>query len=180
MDEAADLLGVRTYWELLERGVTLTNQGEFSEALTSFDEAICLEALNPFGFSERTELWKKQGQIEKAIQDYGMALRLPPADPAIYSARAWILATSFHAELRNGKQAVADATKACELTKWTDSVFLDSLAAAYAEAGDFEQAIKWQETALRESTIGRADRESRLKLFLAGKPYHEPTVETKR
>ena len=105
---------------------------------------------------------------------------LPPADPAIYSARAWILATSPRAEHRNGKQAVADATKACELTNWRSANFLETLAAAYAETEDFEQAIKWQETALRMSTpAGRAAREARLKLFVSGKPYHEPPVETK-
>ncbi len=181
VDEARDLLGVRAYWEHMASGATLTKQREFDEALVAFNAAIALDPLNPYGFAERAALRKQQGQVEKALQDYDTALRLPPEDPLIYSARAWILATSPLAQHRNGQQAIADATKACQLTNDRSPSGLESLAAACAEAGDFEQAIQCEEKALRMTAhFNLGNREARLKLFREGKPFHEPPSEDQR
>ncbi len=93
-------------------------------------------------------------------------------------------ATCPVAELRDGAKAVENATKACELTNWKDWEYLDTLAAAYAEAGDFDSAIKWQQKAIdllpedeeepsERRAKRRADFEERLKLYQSGKPYRE-------
>jgi len=88
---------------------------------------------------------------------------------------AWLKATCPSPQVRNGIEALAYATKACELTDWKDANHLDTLAAAYAEAGDFDSAVKWQREAidlLPEDTPAksRAGFESRLKRYQAGKP----------
>jgi WD40 repeat protein/tetratricopeptide (TPR) repeat protein len=98
---------------------------------------------------------------------------------------AWLQATSLKAELRNGTKAIEYATKACELTKWKNAGYVDTLAAAYAEAGDFDSAVKWQKEAINLLTTekepagwqGQPDFDERLKLYQSGKPYRESPSE---
>ena len=63
------------------------------------------------------------------------------------------------------------------MTDWKDAGLLDTLAAAYAEAGDFDAAVNWQEKALgmlaKNDEQNRKDFEARLTLYRAKKPYHE-------
>jgi tetratricopeptide (TPR) repeat protein len=70
--------------------------------------------------------------------------------------RAWIRAVSPDASVRNGQLAVADAKKACELTKWKVANCVGTLAAAHAEIGDFDSAIRYQEQAI---TLKKAEPE---------------------
>ena len=90
-----------------------------------------------------------------------------------YNQLAWLLATCPEARYRDGRHAVELATKACELSEWQYN-HVDTLAAAYAEAGDFEQAVRWQQMAIEmASDSGRDDYRSRLALYKSGKPYRE-------
>jgi tetratricopeptide (TPR) repeat protein len=90
---------------------------------------------------------------------------------------AWLQATYPLAEVRNGTEAIQNATKACELTDWKDSSYIDTLAAAYAESGDFESAVRWQEKAIASVTkpwhhMLDVGMKVRLELYQAHKPYH--------
>jgi serine/threonine-protein kinase len=88
---------------------------------------------------------------------------------------ARILATSSAAEVRDGKRAVSLATTACELTEWKYLPALDTLAAAYAEAGDFDSAVKWQTRAIERAPDNKKDNlPSRLELYQQRQPYREP------
>ena len=106
-----------------------------------------------------------------------MAIRLDPWDPKAYKGRAWLWATCPDEKYRDGKRAVESATRACKLTDWKVADYLDTLAAAWAEAGDFDAAVEWQENALgilaKNDEQNRKDFEARLTLYRAKKPYHE-------
>ncbi len=85
---------------------------------------------------------------------------------------AWLLATCPDDKYRDAKRSVELATKACELTGWRQWNNLDTLAAAYAETGNFTEAVKWQEKAL-ELVPGQRKPEiaHRLELYKSGTPY---------
>ena len=98
------------------------------------------------------------------------------AVPATIGVLAWVLATCPEDAVRDGHKAIDVAKKACELSRWKDANQLRSLAAAYAESGNFKEAVRWEETAIK---LGYADREEgerareRFKLYEEGKPYRE-------
>ena len=100
------------------------------------------------------------------------------------NSHAWRQATYPAAELRNGPEAIENATKACELTDWQNPAYVDTLAAAYAEAGDFASAIEWQNKAIdllteEERPPHRPDFESRLRLYEQGQPACQSFVRTR-
>ena len=68
------------------------------------------------------------------------------------NARAWFLATYPIEEARDGRQALADALESCRHSEWKTADFIDTLAAAYAESGDYEQAIQTQQRAIAQVT----------------------------
>lgn len=118
------------------------------------------------------------GQTREAMSHYARALRLQPDFPDALERLAWIAATDPRPELRNGTEAVNMAKQACELTGHKQARYLATLAAAYAEAGRFAEAVSAVETA-EELTAGTGQREmavkcaSLLDTFKSGKPWRE-------
>jgi FMN-dependent NADH-azoreductase len=89
---------------------------------------------------------------------------------------AWLRATCPDASVRRGKEAVDAARRACELAKWKKWYCVGTLGAAYAEAGSFEKAIKYQKQALSMQGVpdkDRIDMRQRLRLYEQQIPFHE-------
>ncbi len=128
-------------------------------------------------FRARLELYKRKKPYHQGDDLSVSSTRVADADedPQVLNVRAWKLATATDAGVRDGVRAVELATRACEKNGFGSPHFLDTLAAAHAEAGDFAAAVKWQTKAIERSA---ADSDSaafraRLELYKRKKPYHQ-------
>jgi spermidine synthase len=95
---------------------------------------------------------------------------------------AWIQATHNQTKFRNPEEAVDNALRACELTKYKNPGVLDTLAAAYAAAGRFSDAVATAEKALELTPSSKkevaARIQDRLRLYKIGQPYVQPQPKT--
>ena len=142
-------------------------------AQAHFAEAIRLDPGNVQAHYNLGLAFSHIGNYEAARTRYAEAIRLLPGDPKAYNARPLIMAACPEAKLRDGTKAVQFATRACELTQWKNPVVIDTLAAAQAEAGEFDTAVKSQKRAIELLTDERQkdDYRSRLALYQAKRPY---------
>ncbi len=120
--------------------------------------------------------YSAQGQYTNAVKAFQEALLRDPADDWAYNQLAWIKATCPDPLLRDGQWAVAAAAKACELAGWKEWSWIDTLPAAYAEAGDFNRAIALEEQALRTGTPAESDQQAmreRTRLYQQSQAFRE-------
>jgi serine/threonine protein kinase/WD40 repeat protein/regulation of enolase protein 1 (concanavalin A-like superfamily) len=112
---------------------------------------------------------------DQQLREDAEKLARTPEDPHLLNNRAWLLAAFPDDAQRNGKEAVDLAKKACDLTAWKNAGYIDTLAAAHAEAGDFDAAVKYEEQALTLAPEAlRAEFSHRLALYSQSKPYRLP------
>jgi tetratricopeptide (TPR) repeat protein len=122
------------------------------------------------------EYWIERGRYRQALAAYEEAVRLEPSDSSSLNNLAWMLGTCPDAKLRDGKRAVGLASQACELSERSDVACIDTLAAAHAEAGDFQAAVETQREAI--AMLPREDPRlepfrARLKAYEGNKPFRE-------
>jgi tetratricopeptide (TPR) repeat protein len=157
------------------RGSIHGQKGNLNQAIADFDKAIHLDSNSASIYGDRGWVYNQNGEFEKALADYETALHLAPGSITAHNSLAWFQATCPEARLRDGKSAVRHATLACQLSGNKDAACLDTLAAAYAESGDFQNAKQWQSKAIEAETDKTLKEEfrSRLQLYEEGKPYRD-------
>jgi len=123
-------------------------------------------------------LSEEKGQESTAINDYQRALELETNSFVALNSLAWLRASAPDSSLRNGKEAVRLAEQACQLSHYKDPVAIGILAAAYAEAGRFDDAVANAQKAralalVQGQTEVAARNEQLLELYKSGRAYHQ-------
>jgi tetratricopeptide (TPR) repeat protein len=155
--------------------------GRLDEAMATYRRLAELTPENPEAHVQLGSLSVAQQQPAEALKHWREALRLKPDYPELLNNLAWFLATHPDATLRDGAEAVRHGERACELTQYRRAVLVGTLAAAYAEAGRFPDAVvmaqKAQELALAEGDQNLTARNADLlEVYRAGRAYHEEAV----
>jgi Flp pilus assembly protein TadD len=157
-------------------GNVLAQEGRHEEAVRQFEEALRAQPDNTGTLNNLAISCKKLGRVSEAIGHYREAIRLQPDSVEALNNLAWMLAAYPDAQFRNGAEAVQLATRACELTKYQNPVTLTTLAAAYAETGQFQTAISFAEQAQELAKGSQGALAGRLsamiEAFRAGRSYH--------
>lgn len=156
----------------------LIKQGKPAEAIQQLQEALKQEPTNAQLNFDLAEVLADQGRKREAIGFYNKAIDASPEFVIALNNLAWLLATDPNEQLRDGPRAVQLAERACQASNWKYAYLIGTLAAAYAEAGRFPDAVATAEKACdiaranNQETIAKRNQEL-LALYQAGKPFHE-------
>jgi tetratricopeptide (TPR) repeat protein len=156
------------------RGLIHLEAKQVDDAIADFSSAIDLSPSTELLYRNRAMAYARKKDWAKAAADYDKVVEINPDSAIGQNGLAWLLSTAPDDKVRDGKRALEAAQKACELTEHKNGGYLDTLAAAYAEAGQFDKAVEWQEKALKAGDIPVKDLDAarqRLELFKARKPY---------
>ena len=161
------------------RGVNWMIQKEFDKAMADFDKAIAIDPKMVYAYDGRGYVWSKRGHYHRRCAT-GTNQRACTDEPGSYHNRARLYASCMSLGHRDGKMALANAKKACELDHWEEWRYVATLAATYAELGQFDKAVEWQKKAIamnkQPEQIDIAEHSTRLKLYEAGMPFRDPEI----
>jgi tetratricopeptide (TPR) repeat protein len=153
--------------------------GRWEEALDAFNKALEINPDNPELVCSRADLLADMGRYSEALADYARTIDLDPEFAHAYRNGAWLLATCPDSRYRDGANAVRGAERALESGYGERHVALDTLAAAQASAGQFDEAVQTLQDALKLAPHdARSAYRMRLRMYQAGKVYlTEPLAE---
>jgi tetratricopeptide (TPR) repeat protein len=156
--------------------------GNLQRAIEQYEASLKINPSQSDVHCHLAELLSAQGQTAQAIEHYRESLRLDPGLTTAANNLAWILATNPDPKLRSGQQAVELAEAACKQSEDKIPFLLGTLAAAYAEAGRFSDAVntakKARDLALAQGLNDVAARNSELLLiYQSGRSFHETVAK---
>jgi tetratricopeptide (TPR) repeat protein len=158
--EAALRIDPRLWPALYVRAQIFRKEGKYELAIQDCNDALRLYP----GFVEaallRASINVRLGKYAEALKEFNYLVAIRPRSVTlarVLSDRAWFQATCPNASFRNGQQAVKDAKAACSIMAWKDEDMIDTLAAAYAETGDFDSAVRYAAQALAVKGISPQD-----------------------
>jgi Flp pilus assembly protein TadD len=159
-------------------GHALLEKGELDSAIQVCRSALLLRPSDADCHTTLAIALEEKGDPTEAIQHYQKALELAPGSIPTLTNLAWLLATSQDASLRNGPRAVELAGQADRLVRGTNTLVLRTLAAAYAENGEFANAIRTARSAMQLARMHgedslTADLDQQIALYQLGMPYRE-------
>jgi tetratricopeptide (TPR) repeat protein len=158
-------------------GIALLQKGRVDEAISHYQKALEIKPDDPGAHNNLGNALRQEGRADEAIAHFQQALQLAPTDPSVQNNLAWLLATCPKASLRNGNKAVELARQANALTGGENPTILNTLAAAFAEAGRFSEAVETAQRALRlagaQSNTNLAGAlQFEMSLYQEGSPFH--------
>lgn len=176
------------------RALVYEQLGDYAKALADYEAILRRTPGNPYLYTCRGNLHAHARQYAEAVQDYQAALAQSSNQADTCNCLAWLLATCPLREIRDGPKAVYYARKACELTHWKVDIYIDTLAAAFAETGNFSEAVRCEQQALATAKESdwlspqmdssyrlvtmiekdRAEAQQRLKLYEQQQAYRQP------
>ena len=159
---------------LNNRGIIHSRNGDYKAAIADFTAAIKVDERYTDAYGNRAFAHRRQKQFKKALTDLRTAIEKSPLQFEPVNDLAWMLATTNEPSVRDGKEAVELATRACQMTQYQNWNTIDTLAAAYAAAGDFKSAGQWIATALEKAPEDeKSDLEKHSKLIESKKTIDE-------
>jgi tetratricopeptide (TPR) repeat protein len=172
LKEAEKYANAKDAYGLFIRSEVHSVKGLPKKAMEDLDEAIKLDPKFAPALANRGWLHIDAGDLDNGLADFLAATKADPTYVQAANNLAWFRATCPNAKYRNGKQALAEAKRACEATGYKHEEFLHTLAAACAETGDFKSAVKWLSKAI-EIAPGDEEFAEHLKLLKANKPLRD-------
>ena len=163
-------------------GAWLAGSSRFGDAETALRRAWQYDHSNTTAANALAQLLHSIGRSQDAVAQYREILKVQESDLASMNNLAWILATDPSAAVRSPTEAIAIAEKLCSATENQSVGPLDTLAAAYAAAGEFEKAVQAAEKAVAmvRATSGNGQATSAIAARLAGYQNRKPYLETRK
>ena len=159
------------------RAGIFTRRGFYQEALEDIRAALSLKPKNPDYLHNRAVILAALERYEEAIRDYERVIELNPKSGGSYNNLAWLLTTAEDPAYRDCRKAVSYALKALEIGR--NGSWMDTLAAAYAECGEFEKAVSAETEAYTLSQPPNENFRKRIEIYKMGKTYAD-WMETKQ
>jgi tetratricopeptide (TPR) repeat protein len=161
---------------LLNRGSSYFFKDENAKALADYSACLAIDPKDSVVLGWRGMTYRKLAKYPEAQADFEAAIKLDSANHRALNGLAWLWATCPDDKIRDGKKAVETALQAYKTIGKFDAGYLDTVAAAYAESGDFEQAVATQKGAIaagsNDSHVMKQLKDH-LSLFEAKKPVRE-------